>query len=73
MDAASGVDGVTWRRYAENLQAHVEALVERLQQKRYRAKLLRRRDMPQGTGQERPLGMLVIEDTRLQAACARRL
>lgn len=53
-DAASGVDGVTWQEYGENLQAKVEALGERLKQQRYRAKLLRRRAIPQGNGQERP-------------------
>ena len=53
-DAASGVDGVPWHAYAEHLQAHVEALVERLKQKRYRAKLIRRRYIPKENGQERP-------------------
>jgi hypothetical protein len=70
-DAASGVDGVTWQTYAEHLQANVEALVERLKQKRYRAKLIRRHYIPKGNGQERPLGIPVIEDKLLQAACAR--
>ena len=72
-DAASGVDGVTWQAYAEPLQAPVEALVARLKQKRYRAKLSRRRDMPQGNGPARPLGIPVVEDTLLQAAGARLL
>jgi retron-type reverse transcriptase len=72
-DAASGVDGVTWQAYGANLQAHVEARVERLKQKRYRAKLIRRRYIPQGNGQERPLGIPVLEDKLLQAACARLL
>jgi RNA-directed DNA polymerase len=70
-DAASGVDGVTWPTSAEHLQANVEALVERLKQKRYRAKLIRRHYIPKGNGQERPLGIPVIEDKLLQAACAR--
>jgi RNA-directed DNA polymerase len=70
-DAASGVDGVTWQAYAENLQTNVEALVERLKQKRYRATLIRRHYIPKGNGQERPLGIPVIEDKLLQAACAR--
>ena len=70
-DAASGVDGVTWQAYAEHLQANVEALVERLKKKRYRAKLIRRCYIPKGNGQERPLGIPVIEDKLLQAACAR--
>ena len=72
-DAASGVDGVTWQGYAENLQANVEALVERLKKKRYRAKLIRRHYIPKGNGQERPLGIPVIEDKLLQAARARLL
>jgi RNA-directed DNA polymerase len=53
-DAASGVDGVTWHMYADNLQTKVEAWVERLKRKRYRAQLIRRHDMPKGNGQERP-------------------
>jgi RNA-directed DNA polymerase len=72
-DAASGVEGVTWHASAEHLQTHVEALVERLKQKRYRAKLIRRHYIPKGNGQERPLGIPVIEDKLLQAACARLL
>jgi hypothetical protein len=70
-DAASGVDGVTWQEYAENLHANVEALGERLKKKRYRAKLIRRWYMPKENGKERPLGIPVIEDKLLQAACAR--
>jgi RNA-directed DNA polymerase len=72
-DAASGMDGVTWQRYAENLQANVEALIERLKQKRYRAKWMRRPYIPKGNVQERPLGIPGIEDKLLQAACARLL
>jgi RNA-directed DNA polymerase len=47
--------------------------VERRKQKRDRAKLVRRCYIPQGNGQERPFGLPVIEDKRLQAACARSL
>jgi RNA-directed DNA polymerase len=70
-DAASGVDGMTWQKYAENLHANVEALVERLKSKRYRAKLVRRHYIPKEDGKERALGIPVIEDKLLQAACAR--
>ena len=72
-DAASGVDGVTWQAYAENLHANVEALVRRLKSKRYRAKLVRRHYIPKENGKERPLGIPVIEDKLLQAACAKLL
>lgn len=72
-EAASGVDGVTWQAYGENLHANVEALVKRLKSKRYRAKLVRRHYIPKENGKERPLGIPVIEDKLLQAACAKLL
>jgi group II intron reverse transcriptase/maturase len=71
--AASGVDRVTWQMYAENLQANVEALVEKLKSKHYRARLVRRRYIPKADGKKRPLGIPVIEDKLLQTACARLL
>jgi len=49
-----GVDGVTWRTYGENLHAHVASRVGRLKSKRYRAKLVRRHDIPKENGKERP-------------------
>ena len=64
---------MTWHAYAEHRQAKVAALLERLKQTRYRAKLLRRRSLPKGDGQERPLGIPVLEDKLLQAAWARLL
>lgn len=71
--AASGVDGVTARAYAQNLHANIEALVERLKAKRYRAKLVRRHYIPKENGKERPLGIPAVEDKLVQAACAKLL
>jgi group II intron reverse transcriptase/maturase len=71
--AASGVDGVTARAYAQNLHANIEALVERLRAKRYRAKLVRRHYIPKENGKERPLGIPAVEDKLVQAACAKLL
>jgi RNA-directed DNA polymerase len=68
-NAASGVDRVTWKAYEENLHVHIEALVERLKSKTYRARLVRRWYIPKGKG-KRPLGIPVIEDKMLQAAVA---
>ena len=70
-DAARGAEGVTGHAEAEPLQANGEAWVERRQKKRYRAKRIRRRDIPKGNGQERPVGIPVSDDKLLQAACAR--
>ena len=66
-DAASGVDGETWHSYEENLITNIEASVERLKSKHYRARLVRRVFIPKGKG-KRPLGIPVIEDKLLQAA-----
>jgi len=69
-DAASGVDGVTWADYGKDLSANVENLVARLKSKRYRARLIKRHAIPKENGKQRLLGIPVIEDKLLQAACA---
>jgi retron-type reverse transcriptase len=53
-EAASGVDHVTADAYAANLQGNIAAWVQRVQTKRYRAKLVRRCDLPKANGTERP-------------------
>jgi Reverse transcriptase (RNA-dependent DNA polymerase) len=72
-DAASGVDDMTAKAYAADLQANSEALAQRLQAQRYRAKLVRRCYSPKGNGTERPLGMPALEDTLGQLAGAKLL
>ena len=72
-DAASGVDNVTAEAYAANLQANIEALVQRLKAKRYRAKLVRLCYIPKENGKERPLGIPALEDKLVQLACAKLL
>lgn len=70
-DAASGVDGVTAAQYQENLEANIQALAERLKQKKYRTKLVRRCYIAKDNGKERPLGIPALEDKLVQLACAR--
>ena len=72
-EAASGVDNVTAEAYAANLQGNIEALAQRLKAKRYRAKLVRRCDMPKENGTERPLGIPALEDKLVQLAWAKLL
>jgi RNA-directed DNA polymerase len=70
-DAAYGIDRVSAEEYEENLDENIENLVNRLKQKRYRAKLVRRKYIPKGDGRMRPLGIPATEDKLLQLAVAR--
>jgi RNA-directed DNA polymerase len=70
-DAAYGVDRVSAQEYEENLGENVRNLVERLKRKRYRAKLVRRKYIPKGEGETRPLGIPATEDKLLQLAVKR--
>jgi RNA-directed DNA polymerase len=70
-NASSGVDKVTAEAYEGNLEANIQNLVERLKNKRYRAKLVRRCYIPKENGKERPLGIPALEDRLLQLACAK--
>ncbi len=70
-NAASGVDRVTADKYAENLHGNIQKLAERLKEKNYRTKLVRRCWIPKENGKERPLGIPVLEDKLVQLACAK--
>jgi RNA-directed DNA polymerase len=67
------VDQVTADAYAVNLHDNIEALGQRLQTTRYRAKLVRRCDIPQANGPERPWGIPALEDKLVPRACAKLL
>jgi retron-type reverse transcriptase len=69
-DAASGVDQVTAPAYAGKLHGNIEALAQRLQLKRDRAKLVRRWYSPKENGTARALGIPALEDKRVQRAGA---
>ena len=66
--AAPGVDEVTWVEYERNLDSNLQALVDRLKRKAYRARLVRRHYIPKGNGKRRPLGIPVLEDKLVQYA-----
>jgi RNA-directed DNA polymerase len=70
-DAAYGVDRVSAQEYELNLEENIHQLVAGLKQKRYRAKLVRRRYIPKANGKFRPLGILSTEDKLLQNAVKR--
>lgn len=67
-DAAVGVDQISYQEYGANLSENIRKLVENLKQKRYRAKLVRRKYIPKIGGKLRPLGIPATEDKLLQYA-----
>lgn len=67
-DAASGVDGVTFKDYEKGLEDNLRDLVGRLKRKGYRCKLVRRKYIPKGPGKFRPLGIPALEDKMVQMA-----
>jgi len=70
-DAASGVDGITFQEYERELEGNLKNLVTRLKNKAYRARLVRRKNIPKGNGKFRGLGIPVLEDKLLQMAVTR--
>jgi RNA-directed DNA polymerase len=69
--SASGVDGITWVDYGEQLEENLCDLVQRLKAKRYQAKWVRRKHIPKGNGKTRPLGIPAIEDKIVQLGVSR--
>jgi retron-type reverse transcriptase len=71
--AAYGVYQNSAQDYEQHLEENIRDLVERLKQKRYRAKLVKRHYLPKGNGKLRPLGLPAVEDKLLQVAATRLL
>jgi group II intron reverse transcriptase/maturase len=67
-ESAAGVDGVTWRQYAEGLEERLTDLSARLQRGAYRARPVKRVYIPKRDGRQRPIGVTVLEDKVVQKA-----
>ena len=61
---------MTVKRYAENLDDNLQNLVERLKNKKYKAKLVKRKYIEKENGKQRPLGIPALEDKIVQKAAA---
>jgi RNA-directed DNA polymerase len=66
--AATGVDGVTWQTYGQQLEANLHDLHARLHRGSYRARPSRRAYIAKADGRLRPLGIAALEDKLLQRA-----
>src|SRR5438477_12489511 len=67
-DGAPGIDGVTAAEYAENLDANLVDLRDRIKTGRYQAPPVRRAYIPKTDGSRRPLGIPTFEDKVAQRA-----
>lgn len=71
-DAAAGIDRVTKRMYAENLEANLAKLVERLHRMAYIPQDVRRVYIAKpGSAKLRPLGIPCLEDKLVQSGLVR--
>jgi RNA-directed DNA polymerase len=70
--AAAGIDKMTKDMYAENLEANLSNLVERLHRMAYIPQPVRRKYIPKpGSAKQRPLGIPCFEDKLVQAGLVR--
>lgn len=69
-DAAAGIDRVTWQQYGEGLETNLQDLSRRLARGGYRAKPVRRVQIPKAGGGERSLGIPTLEDKIVQRSVA---
>ena len=68
-DGAVGVDQQTAEQYAEDLESHLQSLLDRAKSGMYSAPPVRRVHIPKGDGsQMRPIGIPTFEDKILQRA-----
>ncbi len=71
-DAAAGIDKMTKEKYAENLEANLSDLVDRLHRMAYIPQPVRRKYIPKpGSAKQRPLGIPCFEDKLVQAGLVR--
>lgn len=71
-DAAAGIDNVTKEMYAENLDANLSDLIDRLHRMAYIPQPVRRTYIPKpGSAKQRPLGIPCLEDKLVQAGLVR--
>jgi RNA-directed DNA polymerase len=67
-DSAAGIDGETWQSYAEDLEARLLDLSERLRKGTFRVSPVGRAYIPKSDGRLRPIGVPTLEDKLVQRA-----
>lgn len=67
-EAATGVDGVTWKEYENGLAERLRDLHSRIHRGAYRAQPSRRIYLKKPDGRQRPIGIAALEDKIVQGA-----
>ena len=70
-DRASGIDGVSWQAYGENLNENLANLVKRMKAKQYKPQPAKRAYIPKNEHEKRPLGLPSLEDKIVQKGISR--
>lgn len=71
-DAAAGIDKMTKEKYAENLNANMTCLTDRVHRMAYKPQPVRRKYIPKpGSTKQRPLGIPSFEDKLVQSGLVR--
>ncbi|MBO5567664.1 MAG: hypothetical protein J6A79_01785 [Clostridia bacterium] len=66
-----GIDGITKKDYAENLNENLDNLLDRMKRNAYKPKPARRVEIPKDNGKTRPLSIYCYEDKLVQEAIRR--
>jgi RNA-directed DNA polymerase len=67
-EGASGIDGMTIKKFAENAEQRLQQLSQDLRAKTYRPQPVRRVFIPKSGGGQRPLGIPTVRDRIVQQA-----
>jgi group II intron reverse transcriptase/maturase len=70
-ERASGIDGVSWKEYGEQLDENLKSLVARMKAKKYKPLPARRVYIPKNEHEKRPLGLPALEDKIVQKGITR--
>jgi group II intron reverse transcriptase/maturase len=70
-NTSTGVDGVSYDQYEENLSENIERLIIRMKSWSYRPQPVRRIYIPKSSGKKRPIGIPAIEDKMVQMCITR--
>ena len=62
LQAAKGVDNLSWQNYAKACEQRLTILHEQLQSLKYKPKPVKRQWLPKGSGEQRPIGITSLQD-----------